>query len=50
MTSPKLITVHEYLCFILKNGNAKEKEQVLRSIKGQLLLERGSVKLSEKQD
>lgn len=41
----RLMTVHEYLCFILKNGNAKEKENVLRAMKGQLLLERGEVKL-----
>jgi len=45
----RLMTVHEYLSFILKSGNAKEKEQVLRAIKGQLLLERGTVKLADKE-
>lgn len=42
----RLMTIHEYLCFILKNGNKKEKEQALRCIKGQLLLERGTVKIN----
>lgn len=43
----RIMTTHEYLCFLLKNGNAKEKEQVLRCIKGQLVLERGEVKLQK---
>lgn len=39
----KLITPHEYLCFLLKNGTEKEKERVLRCIKGQLVLIQGEV-------
>lgn len=45
----KLMKVHEYLCFILKNGSTKEKENVLRCIKGLLTLKRGNVFLQPNQ-
>lgn len=43
----QLMSVHEYICFMLKNGTPKEKEQALRCLKGQLLLKRGTVKLRQ---
>ncbi len=39
----KLTTAHEYICFILQHGNAKEKSNMLRCLKGNLVMKGGEV-------
>ncbi len=41
----KLMTVQEYLCFILKNGKTSEKSDVIRCLRDQLVLKDGMVSL-----
>ena len=41
----KLLTSHEYICYILKSGSAKEKSEILKCVKGQLVLVGGEVKI-----
>ena len=44
----KEITSQDYIEYVLKNGSPLEKGQVLRCVKGQLVLKEGEVGLKSK--